>query len=109
MQCILFNVINKIVFFLGHEEGITHIYCLLANTALERGLVGQAERLFTDILKRLLSSGEPQDSNAVVEISLKLAQIFSGQNNLQKAEQGFEFCTKTQQLKVEKEGEKKCL
>ena len=95
---------------LGPEEGITHIYCLIANTALERGLVGQAERLFTDILKRLLSSGEPQDSNAVVEISLKLAQIFSGQsNNLEKAEQGFEFCTKTQQLKVEKEGKRKCL
>ena len=45
-----------------------------------------------------------QDSNAVVEISLKLAHIFMVQNHVDKAKQGFEFCTKTQQLKVEAEG-----
>ena len=84
---------------------MTHIYTLLANTALERGFLGQAERLFTEVLKRLLGAGERQDSNAVVEISLKLAEIFLRNGDYAKAEQGFEFCTKTQQLKVETQGE----
>lgn len=101
----IFHVALRMAVDLGHEEGQTHIYCLLANTALERGFIGQAERLFTEVLKRILANGEPQDSNSVVEISLKLAGIFVLQNELGKAEQGFEFCTKTQQLKVESEGD----
>jgi len=100
----IFHIALKMANDLGHEEGKTHIFSLLANTALERGFVGQAERLFTEVLKRILANGEPQDSNAVVEISLKLADIFNRQNNWDKAEQGFEFCAKAQRSKVESEG-----
>lgn len=100
----MFHIALKMAIDLGHEDAVTHIYILMANTALERGFVGQAERLFTDILKRLLANGEAQSSNAVVEISLKLAEIFLRNGNYVKAEQGFEFCTKTQQLKVATEG-----
>jgi len=101
----MFHIALRMAVDLGHEEGQTHIYCLLANTALERGFNGQAERLFTEVLKRILADGEAQDSNSVVEISLKLAGIFMAQNDVEKAEQGFEFCTKTQQFKVELEGD----
>jgi len=101
----MFHIALKMAIDLGHEEGITHIYCLMANTAMEQGFFGQAERTFNQVLRRILSNGEPQDSNAVVEISLKLAQIFLAQKDIPKAEQGFEFCKKTQQIKVEKEGE----
>jgi len=100
----IFHVALKMADDIGHEEGKTHIFSLLANTALERGFIGQAERLFTEVLRRILANGEPQDSNAVVEISLKLADIFNRQNDLDKAEQGFEFCTKAQRSKVESEG-----
>jgi len=100
----IFHVALKMANDIGHEEGKTHIFSLLANTALERGFIGQAERLFTEVLRRILANGEPQDSNAVVEISLKLADIFNRQNDLDKAEQGFEFCTKAQRSKVESEG-----
>ena len=72
----------------------------MANLALERELYGQAERLFTTVLKRLISDGEAEDSNAVVEISLKLAQIFHRKGEREKAEKGLQFCVDTQRKKV---------
>ena len=45
---------------IGHEEAVTHIFVLMANLAKDRELFGQAERLFTTVLQRLLSAGEPQ-------------------------------------------------
>jgi len=56
----MFHIALRMAVDLGHEEGQTHIYCLLANTALERGFNGQAERLFTEVLKRILADGEAQ-------------------------------------------------
>ena len=85
---------------IGHEEAVTHIFILMANLAKDRELFGQAERLFTTVLQRLLSGGEPPDSNAVVEISLKIAQIFHQTGRMEKAEQGLRFCVETQRRKV---------
>merc|ERR1719339_404408 len=72
----------------GREEAITHIFCLLGNLALERNFPGQAERLLKTVVQRLIAAGEPTDSNSVVEISLKLAQIYASIGTLQQAEQG---------------------
>ncbi len=49
-----------------------------------------------DILKREVGRGVPTNSNSLVEISLKLAQIFAHRNETDKAEQGFKFCIDTQ-------------
>ena len=87
-----------------YHSAVTHIYCLMANLAIERGLVGQAERLFTEVLKRLMASGEAPDSNAVIEISLKLAQIFMTNGDKWKAEKGLEFSTDTMRKKVKSAG-----
>jgi len=69
----------------------------------------QAEKLFVEVLKRLLAGGEEEqlrkESNAVVEISLKLASIYQARGEMDKAHQGFEFCTKTQERKIQKQGE----
>lgn len=96
----MFHLALKMSQDLGHIEAETHVLCLLANLALERGLVGQAERLFTSVLQRILAGGEQKDSNAVVEISLKLANIFATNNNFEKAEQGFMFCAASQREKL---------
>lgn len=80
----------------------------MANLAMERGLVGQAERLFTTVLKRILAEGEAQDSNAVVEISLKLSQIFLSNGDLAKAEQGLTFSTEAMGKKVAAAGRNFC-
>lgn len=104
----MFHIALRMAADLGHVEAETHVYCLLANTALERGLLGQAESLFVEVLKRLVGSGEDEarkESNAVVEISLKLASIYRARGDLDKARQGFEFCTKTQQRKIQHQEE----
>ena len=101
------------------EDAVTHIYTLMANLALERGLLKQAEQLFTTVIKRLIkyvlykmlciakyfqilcfSAGEPEDSNAIVEISLKIAQIFHADGENLKAEQGYKYCAECQRKKV---------
>ena len=46
------------------------------------------------------SAGEPQDSNAIVEISLKIAQIFHADGEKLKAEQGYKYCVECQRNKV---------
>ena len=86
----------------GREEAITHIFCLLGNLALERNFPGQAERLLKTVVQRLIAAGEPSDSNSVVEISLKLAQVYASIGSLEQAEQGFLFCVATQQRKLGK-------
>ena len=86
----------------GREEAITHIFCLLGNLALERNFPGQAERLLKTVVQRLIAAGEPSDSNSVVEISLKLAQVYASIGKLEQAEQGFQFCIATQQRKLGK-------
>jgi len=96
----LLHVALKLANDMQYQAAATHIYCLMANLAMERGLVGQAERLFTEVLKRLMASGEAQDSNAVVEISLKLAQIFLANGDRVKAEKGLEFSTDAMRKKV---------
>jgi tetratricopeptide repeat protein 19 len=67
----------------------------------------QAENLFLEVLKRLLVGGEEtkKESNAVVEISLKLASIYQARGDVDKARQGFDFCTKTQERKIQRQGE----
>ena len=84
----------------GREEAITHIFCLLGNLALERNFPGQAERLLKTVVQRLIAAGEPSDSNSVVEISLKLAQVYASIGSFEQAEQGFQFCVATQQRKL---------
>ena len=97
----LFHIALKLANEMQHKAAVTHIYCLMANLALERGLLGQAERLLTTVIKRLVADGEKQDSNAVVEISLKLARIFVAYGDKLKAEQGLDFCTDSMRKKVE--------
>jgi len=100
----LLHVALKLATDMQYHSAVTHIYCLMANLAIERGLVGQAERLFTEVLKRLMASGEAPDSNAVIEISLKLAQIFMTNGDKWKAEKGLEFSTDTMRKKVKSAG-----
>lgn len=77
-----------------------YIYDLLANNAYQKGDFPKAEDLFIHVMKELLSSGMDINDNAIIEISLKLASIYSKQNQKQKAEEGFRFCTTVQEKKL---------
>lgn len=77
-----------------------YIFDLLANVAFKKGDFSKAEKLFIQVTKELIATGTPPDDNAIVEISLKLASIYSQINELPKAEIGFKFCIDTQQKKI---------
>uniref|UniRef100_T1IUQ4 Uncharacterized protein n=1 Tax=Strigamia maritima TaxID=126957 RepID=T1IUQ4_STRMM len=83
------------------QQGITYIYDMLANVAYQKGDYRKAEKLFIETMKRLLISGKPVTDNAIVEISLKLAHIYSILDMDKKAEEGFMFCIRTQQKKLD--------
>lgn len=77
-----------------------YIYDLLANVAFKKGDFPKAEKLFIQVTKELIASGTPPDDNSIVEISLKLASIYSQTNEREKAEIGFKFCIDTQAKKI---------
>ncbi|KAF4525251.1 hypothetical protein B566_EDAN019073 [Ephemera danica] len=62
-----------------NADGITYVYDLLANVALENGELEKSEKLFVTVMQRLLSTGAPQDDNRVLHMSLKLAEIYTAQ------------------------------
>lgn len=68
------------------EDGITYIYDLLANIALENGEFIKSEKLFVNVMQRLLGSGVPPDDNRVIHMSLKLAEIYVHQADKPKFE-----------------------
>ncbi|XP_051555943.1 tetratricopeptide repeat protein 19, mitochondrial isoform X2 [Myxocyprinus asiaticus] len=63
----------------------------------------KAEKLFKAAMSFMLSGGTPQDDNAVIEMSLKLASIYASQNKNELAEHGFQFCTESLETKIEKD------
>jgi len=82
-----------------------YIYDCMANLALVRGQLKNAEKLFKSTIQGLLQQGKSQDDNAIVELSLKLAIIYAAQNRLPEAELGYKFCIDTQQKKVDSAAE----
>lgn len=78
-----------------------YIYDCMANLALVRGQLTDAEKLFKVTIQGLLQQGKRPDDNAVVEMSLKLAMIYAAQNRLSEAELGYQFCIDTQQKKID--------
>ncbi|XP_061654582.1 tetratricopeptide repeat protein 19, mitochondrial isoform X3 [Phyllopteryx taeniolatus] len=62
----------------------------------------QAEKLFKAAMSYMLAGGTPQDDNAFVEMSLKLAAMYAQQNKAELAEHGFRFCLETLEVKVQK-------
>ena len=82
----------------ANTPAVTYIYDLLANIAFEQRNFGKAERLLGELLRRL--AADNTDSNAFVEVSLKLASVFASSGDPERAEAGFQFCIDTQQRKI---------
>ena len=82
----------------ANTPAVTYIYDLLANIAFEQRNFAKAERLLNELLRRL--AADATDSNAFVEISLKLASVFASSGDTERAEAGFQFCIDTQQRKI---------
>uniref|UniRef100_A0A8I6ACK4 Tetratricopeptide repeat protein 19, mitochondrial n=1 Tax=Rattus norvegicus TaxID=10116 RepID=A0A8I6ACK4_RAT len=88
-----------------NKKAITYTYDLMANLAFIRGQLENAEQLFKATMSYLLGGGMKQEDNAIVEISLKLANIYAAQNKQEFALAGYEFCISTLEGKIEREKE----
>ncbi|XP_051944815.1 tetratricopeptide repeat protein 19, mitochondrial isoform X3 [Hippocampus zosterae] len=86
-----------------HRPAIIYAYSQMANLAYVQGhLTQQAEKLFKAAMSYMLADGMPQDDNAFVEMSLKLATMYAQENKAELAEHGFRFCLETLEGKVQK-------
>ncbi|XP_078143919.1 tetratricopeptide repeat protein 19, mitochondrial isoform X2 [Centroberyx gerrardi] len=88
-----------------NNQAVIYTYSLMANLAYVQGQLDNAEKLFKAAMSFMLSGGMPQDDNAVIEMSLKLATIYAGQNKTELAEHGYRFCTESLEAKLEKQKE----
>ncbi|CAJ1073188.1 tetratricopeptide repeat protein 19%2C mitochondrial isoform X1 [Xyrichtys novacula] len=88
-----------------NNQAIIYTYSQMANLAYVQGQLDSAEKLFKAAMSFMLSGGTPQDDNAVIEMSLKLATIYAEQNKAELAEHGFRFCTESLEAKLEKQKE----
>ncbi|XP_036375188.1 tetratricopeptide repeat protein 19, mitochondrial [Megalops cyprinoides] len=86
-----------------NNQAIIYTYSLMANLAFVQGQLTNAEKLFKAAMSFLLSGGTPQDDNAVIEMSLKLATIYATQSRHELAEHGFRFCMDSLEAKIEKQ------
>ncbi|XP_022073005.1 tetratricopeptide repeat protein 19, mitochondrial isoform X2 [Acanthochromis polyacanthus] len=88
-----------------NNQAIIYTYSLMANLAYVQGQLDSAEKLFKAAMSFMLAGGTPEDDNAVIEMSLKLATIYAEQNRAELAEHGFRFCTESLEAKLEKHKE----
>ncbi|XP_030606925.1 tetratricopeptide repeat protein 19, mitochondrial isoform X1 [Archocentrus centrarchus] len=88
-----------------NNQAIIYTYSLMANLAYVQGQLDGAEKLFKAAMSFMLAGGTPQDDNAVIEMSLKLATIYAEQNKAELAEHGFRFCMESLEAKLEKHKE----
>lgn len=70
-------------------KGITYVFDLMANLAMEREQFKKAEKLFVDVMRRLMSDGHTEDSPKILHISSKIAHMSQLQGELEKSFQGF--------------------
>ncbi|MED6281555.1 Tetratricopeptide repeat protein 19, mitochondrial [Characodon lateralis] len=63
-----------------NNQAIIYTYSQMANLAYIQGHLDSAEKLFKAAMSFMLAGGTPEDDNAVIEMSLKLATIYAEQN-----------------------------
>ncbi|XP_012711289.2 tetratricopeptide repeat protein 19, mitochondrial [Fundulus heteroclitus] len=85
-----------------NNQAIIYTYSQMANLAYLQGHLDSAEKLFKAAMSFMLAGGTPEDDNAVIEMSLKLATIYAEQNKAELAEHGFRFCLESLEAKLEK-------
>lgn len=75
-----------------HELGITYVYDVMANLALEKQQLDKARKLFVAVSQRLLANGAAEDDSRVVHISIKLARICHLSKDFATAQVGYTWC-----------------
>ncbi|XP_058820585.1 tetratricopeptide repeat protein 19 homolog, mitochondrial [Topomyia yanbarensis] len=87
----LLHVALKMAQDLQSKDGITYIFDIMANLAMEVGEFAKAEKLFVEVMQRLFADGFLEDHMKMLHISSKVAHLEQLQGHLDKAAQGFEW------------------
>jgi len=83
------------------EDVKTQIMDLQANLAMAKGEIDKAIRLFQLVTQRLVfHQSYPATDNTIVEISIKLAQMYAMKGQIDESIAGFEYAAQTQKKKV---------
>lgn len=75
-----------------HQLGITYIYDVMANLALEREQYDKAKQLFIAVSQRIMADGATEDDLRVIHMSIKLARISHMKKDYTTAQLGYEWC-----------------
>lgn len=75
-----------------HQLGITYIYDVMANLALQREQLDKAKQLFVAVTQRIMADGANEDDLRVIQISTKLARISHLKKDYTTAQLGFDWC-----------------
>merc|ERR1712045_202126 len=83
----------------------TYIFTLLASLSFQQEEYLKAENLYKTVIQRQINKGIEEDSNAIIEMSLKLAKIYGEWKDHDKAKAGFDFCINAQETKMKSKGD----
>ncbi|XP_050352853.1 tetratricopeptide repeat protein 19 homolog, mitochondrial [Nymphalis io] len=75
-----------------HHLGVTYIYDVMANLALEREQYDKAKKLFVVVSQRIMADGATEDDLSVIHISIKLARISHMKKDYTTAQIGYDWC-----------------
>ncbi|XP_041985022.1 tetratricopeptide repeat protein 19 homolog, mitochondrial [Aricia agestis] len=75
-----------------HNTGITYIYDVMGNLALERKQYDKAKQLFVAVTQRIIADGVSENDLKVIHLSAKLARISHMQKDYTTAQLGFDWC-----------------
>ncbi|CRL02507.1 CLUMA_CG015184, isoform A [Clunio marinus] len=88
----LFHVALRMAQTLKNQLAVTYIFDLMGNLAYESNELDKAEKLFVDVIQRLMQLEKAaEDDIRLLHISTKLAHISYLKNNLEKAMIGYEY------------------
>lgn len=74
-----------------HQTGITYIYDVMANLALQREHLDKAKKLFVAVTQRIMADGAQEDDTRVIHLSVKLARVSHLQKQYETAQIGYEW------------------
>ncbi|XP_062552573.1 tetratricopeptide repeat protein 19 homolog, mitochondrial [Armigeres subalbatus] len=103
----MLHIALKMAQDLQSKDGITYIYDIMANLAMEVGEFAKAEKLFVNVMQRLFADGFVEDHIKMLHISSKIAHIAQLQGHLDKAIQGFEWTIAKLEDNLKKAGDDK--
>ncbi|XP_072425757.1 tetratricopeptide repeat protein 19, mitochondrial isoform X1 [Chiloscyllium punctatum] len=86
-----------------NNQAVTYTFIQMANLAFLRGDLLNAEKLFKAAMSQLLQSGTSEDDNAMIEMSLKLCNIYVSTEQHSLAVEGYKWCIETLEEKVQRE------